>query len=717
VRFRPFGLDIPRGRPAGWRALAAAASSPRGVTSNLFSALIVFVAALPFVGWRLPSLWLIAMIALIAAERYWLTSRRRGRTGSQGDDAGGFNPFGGLMSAGYSAAAFDLAFFHAGPAQTLGVTLYGVVMFQILARDYARPRRLLANLLPPVLFIVLIQCAAAALLIEQHAPWRILTLVASPIIVFRAFRAVQYHLDRSLGLEREAACRLAESEAKLRGLFELAPLGIALTSMDGRYVEFNKAFCDICGYDENELKALDYWALTPKEYADDEDRQLRSLAEIGKYGPYEKDYVRKDGSLVPIRLNGMLVKSAAGEPYIWSIVEDISAQRQSQAVLIEARLAAEAAARAKSEFLANMSHEIRTPLTGVVGFAGLLEATSGLSDEARRYVSRIATSAEALLLVVNDVLDFSKLEASQVELDPQPFDPRVFLAETADLVRERAARKGLALTLDVDSGLPPLLLADSARLRQVLLNLLTNAIKFTAADAVAVETTYVAEQKRLRVAVRDTGIGVPPDRMERLFQRFSQVDASNTRQYGGTGLGLAISKSIVEMMGGQIGVESEPGVGSTFWFEVAAPAAPGAEAPPTSAPAVDAEVEHTRILLVDDVAVNRELVSAMLAPFDVVIVEAAGGAEAVRASLHMTFDVILMDLQMPGMDGMAATRAIRANEGLNRRTPILALSANVLAAEVAACRAAGMDDHIAKPIDPKDLITKIAHWTTTAQAA
>jgi PAS domain S-box-containing protein len=509
---------------------------------------------------------------------------------------------------------------------------------------------------------------------------------------------------------RVAAEALKQSEQKLRGLFELAPVGIVRTDMNGRFLEFNRAFCELSGYRDDELKTFDYLHLTPPEYAPVEAAQLALLAASGRYGPYEKEYIRKDGSRTPLRCSGLLIEGAGGETFIWSIVEDITEQRRAQSVLIEARNAAEAASVAKSEFLSNMSHEIRTPLTGVVGFAGLLVAMDQLPDDARRYVDRIATSAEALLSVVNDILDFSKLEAGQVELDPHWFDPGELVDSAVDLIRDRAAAKALAVEVAIDGALPPRLVADGARLRQVLLNLLTNAVKFTDAGTVKVVAGYDAGAGRLRVSVIDSGIGVSAALASRLFQRFSQVDATSTRAQGGTGLGLAICKALIEAMHGEIGFASTPGVGSTFWFEV--PAAAGAEAlaeAPAEPPA-SVEVGPLRILVVDDVAVNRELVAMMLSPFDIRVFEAASGSEAVNSAIGQRFDLILMDLQMPGMDGLAATRAIRANSDHNRATPILALSANVLPEHKAACRDAGMVGHVAKPINPSELLGQIARW-------
>jgi len=383
-----------------------------------------------------------------------------------------------------------------------------------------------------------------------------------------------------------------------------------------------------------------------------------------------------------------------------------------------AREAAEASARAKAQFLANMSHEIRTPLTAVIGFSDLMAAATGLPEPAQTYARRIQVAGKALLALVNDILDVSRIEAGQVELDIQPCALQGPIGEALELVRLAADRKGLVLVLRLDEDLPVQVLADRARLRQVLLNLLSNAIKFTVHGSVTVEARHRSDlDGRLRVRVSDTGPGICEQDQLRLFHRFSQIDASNTRQFGGAGLGLAISKGLVELMGGEIGLESAEGMGSTFWFDIPAPVAAEAAAPAPGAFVEPVQRKPLRILIVDDVAVNRELVSAMLSPFDLHLTMAVSGAEAVAAANRDAFDLILMDVQMPGMDGLAATQAIRTGGGPNAAAPILALSANVMRQQVQSYRAAGMNDHIAKPIDPAELLGKIDRWAAGVEWA
>ena len=716
-------MDVAEPDPPGmtlWRRTASLGASwpTRGVwglASAIASAAIVAAATAPFAGWRTPALWLAAMSAMAVGAQFYGK-----RLDERGKAATGVNPFSWLINTGYTGAALYLVYFFNGAAQTLGVTLYGVIMFQILARDHAAPKRLAVNLAAPVLTMMLVQVYASTLLLQAGLPWRIVTLLATPIVVFRAFRAVQTNLNRAQKQARDALAQLSASEARYRLLAERSPDVILRYNAEG-VIEYVSPAARHYGYEPEALVGRKVTELIDPAEHSRNDAFMDDLLS-GRPTPTGADNVWRTfaGDGAPLAFEGatsVLTDDQGRVTGAMSALRNVTARVALEDELRARRAEAEAANEAKSQFLANMSHEVRTPLTGVVGFARLLQAMDGLPSDAQAHVARISNSAEALLGVVNDVLDFSKLEAGQIELDPQPFDPALFLEETSDLVRPRAIEKGLVIALATAPNFPACLDADAARLRQVLLNLLTNAVKFTEVGSVTVAAQY--RRGQLRVEVTDTGPGIEPRAAERLFQRFSQLDSSNERQHGGSGLGLAISKGLVEMMGGEIGLRSTVGLGSTFWFSVPAPslAEPvrASRAAPAPGPPADLGDARLAILCVDDVAVNRDLICAMLAPFDIDLTTACSGPEAVEAACDGPFDLILMDLQMPGMDGMAATRAIRATSEINRVTPILAVSANVLPTQIEAARRAGIDDHIAKPINPTELLTKIVEWTSQSR--
>jgi PAS domain S-box-containing protein len=511
---------------------------------------------------------------------------------------------------------------------------------------------------------------------------------------------------------------IRESEARYRLLAENATDVIAQFDLNSA-ITFVTPSCEkVLGYDPEAMVGVRLLNLV---HPDDRSQVKAVMAAYIAAGPNAEGIGlqyrlrHQDGRWIWVGSRPKIIFDEAGQPVaLQSVIRDVSERVAAEIELARAREAAEAATAAKSEFLANMSHEIRTPLTGIIGFSGLLENLTDLPSHARLYVQRIVSGGQSLLSVVNDILDFSKLEARQVELDPQPFAPAAFIEGVVELVAAQAANKGLGLRMQMSGNLPACVVADSARLRQVLLNLLTNAIKFTAEGGVTVEVDYLTAEHRLRVAVTDTGAGIAADKQDRLFERFSQVDNSITRQHGGTGLGLAICKGLVDLMGGAIRVDSAPDWGSTFSFTVIAPATVAVlhdhHADSMEARGLEARPAH--ILVVDDLAENRELVRTLLEAMGHAIDEAGGGAEAVSAAIGTRFDLILMDLQMPGMDGLTAARAIRDTAELNAETPIVALSANVLADQVAQCLAAGMNDHIAKPIRLDELIAKVTHWTS-----
>lgn len=426
--------------------------------------------------------------------------------------------------------------------------------------------------------------------------------------------------------------------------------------------------------------------------------------------------VHKDGRTVWVESHFQAVPDeAGGVRELVAVIRDVTDRKALEDQLIEARDTAEAGARAKSEFLANMSHELRTPLTSVIGFSGLLQASEALPKAERLYADRIATASEALLSVINDILDYSKLEADAVELDPQPFDPRELADGAASIVEDQCARKGLDLVVAVADDLPESLMGDGNRLRQVLLNFLSNAVKFTARGQITLTVGGAATRDgwRLKAQVRDSGIGIAADKIDALFERFAQADASTTRTYGGTGLGLSISRRLIEMMGGEIGVESQAGEGSTFWFEATLPLA---DAGRTGLMQIepDAVPQGVRVLMVDDTAANRELVGVILSGLGLTVETACDGAEAVEAVRSGDYDMVLMDVHMPVMDGLVATRAIRALDGAAARVPIVALTANVQAENVRTCLEAGMDDHVAKPIQVADLVAAIGRQLSPA---
>jgi PAS domain S-box-containing protein len=517
---------------------------------------------------------------------------------------------------------------------------------------------------------------------------------------------------------KRAEADALEREQRYRFVTDNAHDMIVRVSLDAKLNYISPGSLRVFGYTPEEMATI-----SPRDMTHPDDlphvseailelmqKRLTHLAEPLRYRAQ-----CKDGRWIWVESNPTLVFNAQGEPVeTIDIVRDITETKLFEAELEEARLKAEAAAAAKSAFLANMSHELRTPLTSIIGFSRLMRERADLPAEAQQHARRIYDASEALLAIINDVLDLSKLEAGQTALELQPLSLRQLADETMGLMAIQAAAKGLELRLELDPKAPELILGDVTRLRQILLNLLSNAVKFTERGSVVVKTGWQKTRAggRLKVQVTDTGAGIAADTVSRLFERFSQAEVSINRTHGGTGLGLSISKAIVGLMGGQIGVESEVGLGSTFWFEIPAQQAEGHATDQVVATELD--WPPLKILMVDDTTVNRELVRLMLEPLGLEIEEAAGGADGVQAAMTRSYDLILMDVRMPGVDGLEATRVIRAASALNRRTPILALTADVQPENASACRNAGMDDVIAKPIAPQELLSKLAHWAAAS---
>ncbi|MFM8444452.1 MAG: PAS domain S-box protein [Methylococcus sp.] len=524
--------------------------------------------------------------------------------------------------------------------------------------------------------------------------------------------------------------QVARSEARFRTIFEQSPLGIALIdSLTGEFQEVNDRFASITGRTRAEMARIDWMRIThPEDVQEDLDNMARMNAgEIPGF-QMNKRYLRPDGSVVWI---SMTIAPVTAEPSGTSrhlcLIEDITERKRTLEQLeelnrtLEQKVAertaqAEAANVAKSQFLANMSHEIRTPLNAILGLSQILEREP-LTEDQHDLISKISTSGNGLLHIINDILDFSKIEAGQLQLDAQPFDLKGLVSEVGQLLTHSAEMKSLMLHYGAADVLPERWIGDGPRIKQILLNLVGNAIKFTEAGQVSLRVlplTQSAEEGRLRFEIEDTGIGIDAETLSRLFQPFTQADVRTTRRYGGTGLGLSICKRLVEMMGGTIGAHGEPGQGSTFWFELPlrrAEDAPGqAELKPdpqSSGP----RLPGLRVLAVDDNRINLFMLERALKLEGATVRMAGDGQQAldILRAAPGDFDVVLMDVQMPVMDGLAATRAIRDDPAL-ARMPVVALTAAVMAEEREAALTAGVDDFLTKPINLESMCAALGHY-------
>ena len=391
---------------------------------------------------------------------------------------------------------------------------------------------------------------------------------------------------------------------------------------------------------------------------------------------------------------------------------DITTLKVREEQLARARVEADAANRAKSDFLATMSHEIRTPLNGLLGFSELLLGTE-LNLQQTRYATAVSDSGRMLLSLLNDILDYSRIEAGRVELERANFSLRAIVAGVVSSLQLAARAKALNLSMSIDPDVPEYIVGDPLRLKQILLNLIGNAIKFTERGAVDVHVSRTGndpERLHLRFDIRDTGIGIAEDAQGKLFERFSQADSSISRRYGGSGLGLAISKRLTELMGGEIGLESQAGKGSTFWFTAVVDEGARPIEGPIPPPGTVRTAPSRRILIVDDVEMNRYVAESLLKRNGHAVTSVASGPEAIEAVRKENFDLILMDVQMPDMDGCAAALAIQQLPGAAGSTPIVALTANAMPAEVERCLQSGMRGHIAKPVDGAALDAAIHRW-------
>ena len=503
---------------------------------------------------------------------------------------------------------------------------------------------------------------------------------------------------------KQAEDELREREEQYRSVFQSSTDALLILRLDGTVVAANPAALSMYGFSEEEAIGLPLERLVTAEGRMVFERLRQDVADKGRF------YLESTGRDREGRLFNVEVRATAfryrKQQHFLAVIRDITARKRAEEELRASKEAAEAATRAKSAFLANMSHEIRTPMNAVIGMTSLLQDTQ-LNEEQREFVETIRTSGEHLLGLINDILDFSKIEAGKLQLEPQPVDVRSCVEDALELVSLQAAEKGLELAYDLDPSVPPGLMIDSGRLRQVLANLLTNAVKFTAEGEIVVQASgrRVGEEHEVTFSVRDTGIGMPEGTAARLFQPFSQLDASTTRTFGGTGLGLAISRRLCEAMGGRIWVESRPGAGSTFFFTIRAPEAEVDR--PVERPAP--ELRGLRALIVDDNSTNRRILTLLLQKWEMVPTATASPEDAVRlVESGSEFDVALIDYHMPHVDGVTLAHRLRELKAAPDLRLMLLTSMGSASDDIRT-RGAPFDAALTKPIKQSQLYDSLLH--------
>ncbi len=533
----------------------------------------------------------------------------------------------------------------------------------------------------------------------------------------RELAAYRLELERRVAIRTAELAAMAESlrvvNVEQQAIFNATTVGVVFVR-EGHILRCNRALEVSLGYAHGELDGQSMGCLfrDDSEFAAIAGQIQANLALHGAFRT-EVEVVRKDGSGIWARLSMQVIEPSCPEKGLVSIIEDITRERDAFNAIARAKNMAEDAARVKSDFVANMSHEIRTPMTAILGITHLL-LNSNPPPRQQDYLQKIRMSGEHLLAIINDILDFSKIEAGKMHIEHVAFALDDVLGRVGALIQERCVAKGLAFVVEVATDVPPQLVGDPTRIVQVLVNYVGNAVKFTERGRIGLRVERVADDGRgvvLKFLVRDTGIGLSAEQRQRLFQSFQQADSSISRKHGGTGLGLVISKRLAELLGGEVGVDSSLGQGSTFWFTARLEV--GAQEDVTSGrlPSMPdlAAIAGTNVLLVEDNEINQEVIREILEGFGVKVTVADNGAQAVEMVRHGDYGLVFMDMQMPVLDGLDATREIRKLPGRSA-LPIVAMTANAMIEDRARCLAAGMNDHLSKPVEPDELLAKLREW-------
>ncbi len=636
----------------------------------------------------------------------------------------------------YGGIAYDRRRPGSNTAVTLSRTIeragedLGKVCIELTAEPYeARTREMLRSLLINLVITIGIVLILTTLLLRTllkkplqnledivtgFARGQIVVPPERPYTEFRSTLAATAMMAERISSQMNA---LREAEKKYRSIFENAVEGIFQSTPEGKFLSANSSLARMLGYDSPADLIASVGNLSSHLYVNPSDRKRLKhiLDQKGQVAGFEVDYYTKDRSIICCSLSALTIRDETGAPQHYEgTILDISARKEKEKAEREREIA-EAASRTKSAFLANMSHEIRTPMNAIIGLTGLALRTE-LTTRQHDYLSKIFDAAKSLLVIINDILDYSKIEAGKMDIEYENFFLDKVLDIVADLLAIKCEEKKIEMLFNVQPDVPNVLVGDALRLGQVLTNLCTNAVKFTETGHVCIQVEVCQPgqdlpegQVLIRFSVTDTGIGMTPDEQARLFQSFSQADASTTRKYGGSGLGLAISKSLVELMGGTIEVRSMPGKGSTFSFTARLGLGHDRRKTPQMAPE---SIRGKRALIVDDNAIAREILGDTLESFAFDVTLAASGEEALSKLLQARqagspFEIVLMDWKMPGLDGVTTTRLIRQQDGLASIPHILMVSAYGREEVIDEARNAGIKDFLVKPVSRSLLLDSI----------